>query len=117
MFASLSLALPLLLLSPLASAGHVKRPHHRRAPAPAPAVVEEQVTPNNATHALEKRQSFGGRGTFYYVNVGPGACGKCYFRLDVLTRVEWMWMRPAAVKRQKRRRIGFGMLVVRRMVE
>lgn len=87
MLASLStLALPLLLLSPLASAAHVKRSHHRRAPAPAPAVVEERVTPNNATHALEKRQSFGGRGTFYYVNVGPGACGESYSELE---RVRW----------------------------
>ena len=75
MFASLSLALPLLLLSSV-SAGHVRRSNHRRAPAPAPVVADEATTPNNATHSLDKRQSFGGRGTFYYVNVGPGACGK-----------------------------------------
>lgn len=80
MFASLStIALPLLLLSPFASASHVKRSSHarhaKRDAAPA-SVVEEAITPSNATHSLEKRQSFGGRGTFYYVNVGPGACGQ-----------------------------------------
>jgi hypothetical protein len=85
MFPSLStLALPLLLLSaPFASASSshgvnpIKRSHSRRAveqKRDAELLARNATTPAQA-HLLDKRQSFHGRGTYYYVDVGPGACG------------------------------------------
>lgn len=70
------LALPLLLLAPFAVAGSShqgglgKRSHRRLDKAP----QEERDTSVNHDSTLTKRQTFNGRGTFYYT--GLGACGE-----------------------------------------
>lgn len=76
-----ALALPLLLLSPFAAAGssnhksNNRRAHKRLAKTSPEQERDLEIRDANQHNAtLAKRQSFNGRGTFYYT--GLGACGK-----------------------------------------
>lgn len=78
------LALPFLLLAAAGSSNHKlnnKRSHRRIAEK---SLEREQqrdqaITEFNHNATLTKRQSFTGRGTFYYT--GLGACGECSINL------------------------------------